>query len=149
MSAGRSAERSCSVVRAPRPQAPKRPFVLLSGLKRGAIRRYVIACCGHLCDNAVHSCKVLRRTDEPFFTSADWRSSRIVVGIAGTLIALPFFEFFSRLGAWGRLVGFRLAVPYFVLLNSRIGKGQTLGKRAMHLQVVTMPMASRFRCRSR
>ncbi len=60
----------------------------------------------------------------------------IVVGIAGTLIALPFFEFFSRLGAWGRLVGFCLAVPYFVLLNSRTGKGQTLGKRAMHLQVV-------------
>ena len=60
----------------------------------------------------------------------------IVVGIAGTLIALPFFDFFSRLGAWGRLVGFCLAVPYFVLLNSRIGKGQTLGKRAMHLQVV-------------
>ncbi len=60
----------------------------------------------------------------------------IAVGIAGTLIALPFFEFFSRLGAWGRLVGFCLAVPYFVLLNSRIGKGQTLGKCAMHLQVV-------------
>ena len=60
----------------------------------------------------------------------------IVVGIAGTVIALPFFDFFSRTGAWGRLVGFCLAVPYFVLLNSRIGNGQTLGKRAMHLQVV-------------
>src|ERR1700722_19252713 len=60
----------------------------------------------------------------------------ITVGIAGTVIALPFFDFFSRLGAWGRLVGFCLAVPYFVLLNSRIGNGQTLGKRAMHLQVV-------------
>jgi uncharacterized RDD family membrane protein YckC len=60
----------------------------------------------------------------------------MVVGIAGTLIALPFFDFFSRLGVWGRLVGFCLSVPYFVLLNSRIGNGQTLGKRAMHLQVV-------------
>ena len=60
----------------------------------------------------------------------------IVVGTAGTLIALPFFDFFSHLGALGRLVGFCLAVPYFVLLNSRIGKGQTLGKRAMRLQVV-------------
>jgi uncharacterized RDD family membrane protein YckC len=59
-----------------------------------------------------------------------------VLGGAGTLIALPFFDFFSRLGAWARLVGFCLAVPYFVLSNSRIGKGQTLGKRAMHLQVV-------------
>ena len=60
----------------------------------------------------------------------------ILVGIAGTVIALPFFDFFSQLGAWGRLVGFCLAVPYYVLLNSRIGNGQTLGKRAMHLQVV-------------
>lgn len=61
----------------------------------------------------------------------------ILVGIAGIVIALPFFDFFSRLGAWGRLMGFCLAVPYFVVLNSRVGKGQTLGKRAMHLQVVT------------
>ena len=60
----------------------------------------------------------------------------ILAGIVGTVIALPFFDFFSHLGAWGRLVGFCLAVPYFVLLNSRVGNGQTLGKRAMHLQVV-------------
>lgn len=60
----------------------------------------------------------------------------ILVGLAGTVIALPFFDFFTRLGAWGRLIGFCLAVPYFVMLNSRIGKGQTVGKRAMHLQVV-------------
>jgi uncharacterized RDD family membrane protein YckC len=60
----------------------------------------------------------------------------IIVGIAGTLIALPFFDTFSRLGAWGRLVGFCLALPYFVLLNSRIADGQTLGNRVMHLQVV-------------
>lgn len=60
----------------------------------------------------------------------------IIVGVAGALVALPFFDVFSRLGAWGRLIGFCLALPYFVLLNSRIGNGQTLGKRAMHLQVV-------------
>jgi uncharacterized RDD family membrane protein YckC len=59
----------------------------------------------------------------------------ILVGIAGTVIAAPFFDFFSRLGAWGRLVGFCLALPYFVLMNSRVGNGQTLGKRVMHLQV--------------
>jgi uncharacterized RDD family membrane protein YckC len=60
----------------------------------------------------------------------------IIVGIAGTLVALPFFDTFSRLGAWGRLVGFCLSLPYFVLLNSRVGNGQTLGKRVVHLQVV-------------
>ncbi len=60
----------------------------------------------------------------------------IIVGIAGTLVALPFFEPLSHLGPWGRLVGFCLALPYFAILNSKIGNGQTLGKRWMHLQVV-------------
>ena len=60
----------------------------------------------------------------------------IIVGIAGSVIALPFFETFSHLGPWGRLVGFFLALPYFAILNSTIGDGQTLGKRWMHLQVV-------------
>jgi uncharacterized RDD family membrane protein YckC len=60
----------------------------------------------------------------------------VIVGIAATVIALPFFEVFSRLGLWGRLVGFCMALPYFAILNSSIGNGQTLGKRWMHLQVV-------------
>jgi uncharacterized RDD family membrane protein YckC len=60
----------------------------------------------------------------------------IIVGIAATVIALPFFEIFSRLGLWGRVVGFCMALPYFAILNSSIGNGQTLGKRWMHLQVV-------------
>src|SRR5208282_3254947 len=32
----------------------------------------------------------------------------IIIGAAGTVIALPFFERFSHLGPWGRLVGFCL-----------------------------------------
>lgn len=52
------------------------------------------------------------------------------------LITLPFFDAFSRLGSLGRLFGFCLAAPYYVLLNSKIGDGKTLGKRVMHLQVV-------------
>jgi uncharacterized RDD family membrane protein YckC len=60
----------------------------------------------------------------------------IIVGIAGTVVALPFFDALSRLGGWGRFVGFSLAFPYFAILNSKIGDGQTLGKRWMHLQVV-------------
>ena len=60
----------------------------------------------------------------------------IILGIVGTLIALPFFDTFSRLGAWGKLVGFLIALPYFAILNSAVGNGQTLGKRLMHLQVV-------------
>lgn len=60
----------------------------------------------------------------------------LVVGIAVSLIALPLFNPLSRLGAWGRLIGFALALPYFAVLNSNIGHGQTLGKRWMRLQVV-------------
>jgi uncharacterized RDD family membrane protein YckC len=60
----------------------------------------------------------------------------IIVGLAGVVLALPFFETFSRLGSWGPLVGFFLALPYFAILNSDIGNGQTPGKRLMHLQVV-------------
>jgi uncharacterized RDD family membrane protein YckC len=60
----------------------------------------------------------------------------IIVGIAGNIVAFPFFQTFSRLGTWGHLVGFCLALPYFAILNSKIGDGQTLGKRWMHLQVV-------------
>ena len=60
----------------------------------------------------------------------------IIVGIAGIILALPFFEPLSRLGCWGRLVGFCLALPYFAILNSQIGNGQTLGKRWMRIRVV-------------
>jgi len=60
----------------------------------------------------------------------------IIVGITGSVVALPFFETFSHLGPWGRLVGFCMALPYFAILDSTIGNGQTLGKRWMHLQVV-------------
>jgi uncharacterized RDD family membrane protein YckC len=60
----------------------------------------------------------------------------IVIGLVGMAVTLPFFETFSRLGPWGPLVGFWLAFPYFAILNSGIGNGQTLGKRLMHLRVI-------------
>jgi len=34
------------------------------------------------------------------------------------------------------LIGFFLALPYFGILNSRAGNGQTIGKRLLSLQVV-------------
>lgn len=60
----------------------------------------------------------------------------IILGVIGSVVALPFFETFSHLGAWGRLVGFGIALPYFAILDSTIGNGRTLGKRWMRLQVV-------------
>ncbi len=49
---------------------------------------------------------------------------------------MPFFETFSRLGSWGPLIGFFLALPYFAILDSSVGNGQTLGKRLLHVQVI-------------
>jgi uncharacterized RDD family membrane protein YckC len=60
----------------------------------------------------------------------------VILGIAGSLIALPFFSFFCRLGAWGRLVGLCIALSYFAILESSVGNGQTLGKRWLGLRVV-------------
>ncbi len=58
------------------------------------------------------------------------------VGGIGMLIAHPFAESLVAIGPWGRLIGFLIALPYYAIFNSRIGNGQSPGKRLMHLQVV-------------
>jgi|SRR5579863_2355469 len=74
--------------------------------------------------------------------AAPWRRvaafgvDAVILFAAATLVALPFFEAFSRLGSWGPVVGFCLVLPYFAILDSGIGNGQTPGKRLMHVQVI-------------
>lgn len=60
----------------------------------------------------------------------------VIVGVGAALVAAPFFGPLSRVGAWGRLIGFCMALPYFAFLNSRFGGGRTLGKRWLKIQVV-------------
>lgn len=60
----------------------------------------------------------------------------IILGIFGLLLGLFFSQQFVELGGWGRTIGFPIAAIYFVILNSRIGGGQTIGKRALKIQVV-------------
>jgi uncharacterized RDD family membrane protein YckC len=60
----------------------------------------------------------------------------IILGGGALLIGIPLFSVLSRVGVWGRLIGFCIALPYFAILESSIGRGQTLGKRALSLQVV-------------
>lgn len=60
----------------------------------------------------------------------------VVLGIAGSILAYPFFDMAASLGAWGKLIGFIIAGLYFCLLNGPIGKGQTLGKRLLGIRVV-------------
>ena len=60
----------------------------------------------------------------------------IILGIVGFIIGIPFFDAFARLGGWGKLIGFFLALLYFGLLNSSVGNGQTIGKRLLKVEVV-------------
>lgn len=59
-----------------------------------------------------------------------------LLGLVGILAGLVLFDFFVRIGVWGRLLGFVIALAYFGILNSRIGNGQTLGKRLLKIKVV-------------
>lgn len=60
----------------------------------------------------------------------------IFLGIAGIVLGLLFGKQFAQMGGWGRLIGFVIALGYFGLLNSRFGKGQSLGKRITRIRVV-------------
>lgn len=59
-----------------------------------------------------------------------------LLGLVGLGLGLLLEEFFVEVGVWGRLIGFSIALIYFGVMNSSIGNGQTLGKRALSLKVV-------------
>jgi uncharacterized RDD family membrane protein YckC len=59
-----------------------------------------------------------------------------ILGLVGYVLGLFFSAFFQRLGKWGPLLDFAISLPYFGLLNSSVGHGQTLGKRLMQIRVV-------------
>lgn len=60
----------------------------------------------------------------------------LLLGVVGFLLGLFFSEQFIALGSWGRWLGFIIELGYFGLLNSRLGNGQTLGKRLLKIRVV-------------
>jgi uncharacterized RDD family membrane protein YckC len=55
---------------------------------------------------------------------------------AGYLLWMRYREQFVRMGAWGVLVGIGMVMGYCGVLNSRIGRGQTPGKRLLGLHLV-------------
>jgi uncharacterized RDD family membrane protein YckC len=60
----------------------------------------------------------------------------VIIGVLGSLVGLFFFDDLARLGLWGRFVGFLILIPYFTLFESRIGDGQSIGKRLLAIRVV-------------
>lgn len=60
----------------------------------------------------------------------------VLLGIAGMILGALLFDPLARMGAYARLIGFAIALAYFGLCNSRIGGGQTLGKRWLGVRVV-------------
>lgn len=89
------------------------------------------------------SSEVLPATEAiPLGVSGVWRRlgaltiDGLVLGAIGLALGLVFYRELIELGQLGRLVGLAIAVPYFSLLNSRIGSGQTVGKRVLGIRVV-------------
>jgi uncharacterized RDD family membrane protein YckC len=60
----------------------------------------------------------------------------LILGVIGYLLGLTVQDFLVSIGNYGLLFGLVITVVYQTICNSKIGNGQTLGKRAMNLQVV-------------
>lgn len=60
----------------------------------------------------------------------------LILGVLGVLLGLLFFERLAALGSPGRFIGAAIALVYFGVLNSQIGRGQSLGKRIVGIRVV-------------
>jgi len=60
----------------------------------------------------------------------------VILAAPAYLLGFMFFQFAENLGQGGRVFGFIVALLYFGLLDSRIGNGQTIGKRLLQIRVV-------------
>lgn len=60
----------------------------------------------------------------------------LILYVVGRGVGAALFNSLLRVGPWGLLLGFCIALLYFAILDSRIGDGQTVGKRCLQLRVV-------------
>ena len=59
----------------------------------------------------------------------------LILGLIGSALGLAFFDALVRMGPWGRLLGFVIALAYFVPQECA-PSGQSLGKRLLGIRVV-------------
>jgi len=59
-----------------------------------------------------------------------------ILSISGFILGLMFQNFLIRIGHYGYLFGFIICLVYFTIFNSKLFKGQTVGKLALMIQIV-------------
>jgi uncharacterized RDD family membrane protein YckC len=64
-----------------------------------------------------------------------WSIDTLLLGVVGLVIGFAFSTFFYSIGPYGRPIGLLFILPYFGIMNSKMGGGQTLGKRLMKIAV--------------
>lgn len=62
----------------------------------------------------------------------------VLLGVFGLLLVLPFRGLFYRLGENGLVVGLVITFLYTGILQSHIGQGQSLAKKLLRIQVVSI-----------
>ncbi len=62
----------------------------------------------------------------------------IILGIIGYVSGLVLEDFYVSLGKYGTLIGSTITIIYFSILQSPIGKGQTIGKKAIGVKVINL-----------
>ncbi|HXM66406.1 MAG TPA: RDD family protein [Candidatus Acidoferrum sp.] len=60
----------------------------------------------------------------------------VLISIPGFLLGSIFYDFFSHSSLWAAVLGLVITLPYFAILGSSIGEGQTLGHRCTGIEVV-------------
>jgi uncharacterized RDD family membrane protein YckC len=63
----------------------------------------------------------------------DW----ILLAVVGTCIGYLSFDALASIGVWGGAIGFAISIAYFGICDSRLRNGQSLGKVAMNIRVLT------------
>jgi uncharacterized RDD family membrane protein YckC len=87
------------------------------------------------------------RSDGPPEIAGFWRRigafliDMLLLGLVGFGLGLGLHAQFEAIGAWGRAIGFLIAVAYFGMMESRLFDGRTFGKRALDIKVVSTAVA--------